>query len=115
VGTNITVIPSASALTRAEDYPKNNLSIGESEMIAYPNPALDQLTLRYQLAENKTTDDGQFQIIDITGKVVRNGILPFEKGWNEWQFEVGNLPTGSYFIQVTQSQLRVTTPFLKIN
>ena len=115
LGANITVTSSPSASVREEDAPKNSLSVNEFEMIAYPNPAVDQLTLRYQLADNKTTEDGRFQIIDLNGKVVRNGVLPFENGWNEWQFAVGDLPMGSYFIKVTQSQLHITTPFLKIN
>ncbi len=115
LGTNITVIPSVSAAARVNNGATNNWSGNELEMTVYPNPAMDRLTLRYQLAENKTTEDGHFQIIDFTGKVVRNGILPFEKGWNEWQFEVENLPAGSYFINVVQTRLRITTPFLKIN
>ena len=112
-GANITVTNSSSASVREADS-KNNLPIDKFEMIAYPNPAVDQLTLRYQLAEDKPTDDGRFQIIDFTGKVVCNGVLSFEKGWNEWQFELGDLPTGSYFIEVVQTQLHITTPFLKI-
>ncbi len=115
LGANITVIPSLSASAREVDYFQNNLSIGEFEMTVYPNPTIDQLTLRYELAENRPTDDGKFQVIDFTGKVVHNGILSFEKGWNEWQFEVGNLPAGSYFIEVVQTRLRITTPFLKID
>ncbi len=114
LGTNVTVIPSGSASTHEADENKNSLSLGEFEMVAYPNPTIDQLTLRYHLAENKPTDDGRFQIIDFTGKVVQNGVLSFQKGLNEWQFSVADLSSGQYFIRVTQTRLRITTPFLKI-
>ncbi len=115
LGTNITVFPTGTASAREADKNQNNLSLGNLEMVAYPNPTIEQLTLRYQLAENKSTEDGIFQIIDFNGKVVQHGVLPFQKGLNEWQFEVGNLSPGQYFIKVSQNRLRITTPFIKID
>ena len=47
-------------------------------------------------------------------KKITTLILPFQKGLNEWQFKVGNLSAGQYFIKVSQTRLRITTPFLKI-
>jgi len=114
LGTNVNVISSGiTASNREADQPTNNLSTNELEMTVYPNPTTDQLNIRYQLPADKTTQDGIFQIIDISGKVVRSGILPFEKGLNEWQFFVEDLRVGSYFIQVEQNRLRLSTRFIK--
>ena len=116
LGTNVTVISSTiNASNREADQPTNNLSTSELEMIVYPNPTVNQLNLRYQLPADKTTQDGRFQIIDITGKVVRSGVLPFEKGLNEWQIFVEDLRAGSYFIKVQQNRLRLTTRFMKVD
>lgn len=114
LGTNVTVIPT-TASTRETDNDKNSLTESSLEMMVYPNPSVDRLTLRYQLPEDKTTEDGQFQMIDFNGIIVRNGILPFEKGLNEWQFSVKELPAGRYIIRITQTRLHITTPFLKLD
>ncbi len=114
LGTNITVIPT-TAPTRETDNDENSLTESSLEMMVYPNPSVDRLTLRYQLPEDKTTEDGQFQMIDFNGIIVRNGILPFEKGLNEWQFSVKELPAGRYIIRITQTRLHITTPFLKLD
>jgi|GEM_PF-1537517 len=114
-GTDITVTSGESASTHTVDKHKNNLTVGTSEIIVYPNPTIHQLTLRYQLADNKIIENGRFQIIDFTGKVVQDGVLSFEKGLNEWQFSVEDLQAGQYFIKVAQTQLHITKPFIKID
>jgi len=115
LGTNVNVISATiNASTHEANRLENNLSTSELEMMIYPNPTREQFTLRYQLPENKTTQDGRFQIMDITGKIVQTGILPFEKGLNEWQFSIEDLRAGTYFIKVEQHRLRLITNFLKI-
>lgn len=114
LGTNVTVIPT-NASTHDGDRNENSIIANSLEMEVFPNPSVDRLTLRYQLSENKTTEDGRFQMIDFNGKIVRNGVLPFEKGLNEWQFSVGDLPAGHYIIRIVQTRLQITTPFIKID
>ncbi len=78
-----------------------HVGIGEQyNMLAgiFPNPATDQLNMRYFLSE---ISDVSFQIIDMNGKVVRhmaNGKMP--AGEHMQHTNVGQLPKGVYLVRM---------------
>lgn len=75
----------------------------------YPNPAIDKLTLK---VNGKHQTISQIQIIDLTGKIIRN-----EKINNQTKditISVKNLSVGKYFLKVILNNQEILKPFEKI-
>ena len=66
----------------------------------YPNPAKAVLTIQL---ENITEGIAQFEIMDITGKVVKIENKLLTEGYNEVTLDIQNLSTGLHFIKVKDS------------
>ena len=64
---------------------------------AYPNPATAVLTLQL---ENLTEGITQFEIMDITGKIVKIENKHLPEGYNEVTLDIQNLSNGLHFIKV---------------
>lgn len=64
-----------------------------SEMLIYPNPTMDLLTLKMT---NQTSADLKFQLIDINGKILRSNqnLLEFN------EINVSDLQSAIYFLQI---------------
>lgn len=76
-----------------------------------PNPAVDQLTLRFD-AENS----GQalrVLITDATGKEVENQSIRTVAGENTWSLPVGRLAAGNYFLTLTDGRGVMTKGWVK--
>jgi len=65
----------------------------------YPNPADDYITVR--LTNDKELD-ANFTIYDARGQVFLTEKRTLPKGASELEFEISNLPTGMYFLQLGQ-------------
>ena len=65
--------------------------INESNFFVYPNPASDQLNLRYHL---NPFEEGQFELIDLTGRLVFQTSL--ENKVEQLSFSVSHIPLGVY-------------------
>ena len=64
---------------------------------AYPNPANAVLTLQL---ENMTEGVTQFEIVDITGKVVKIENKFLTEGYNEVTLDIQNLSNGLHVIKI---------------
>ncbi len=76
-----------------------------------PNPAVDQLTLRFD-AENS----GQalrVLITDATGKEIENQSVTTVAGENIWSLPIDRLATGNYFLTVTDGRGVMTRAWVK--
>ena len=60
---------------------------------AYPNPVMDILIIETEVQD-------KYQIIDIQGEVLKNGIITSKKE----EIDFTDLPTGIYFLQVDQKK-----------
>lgn len=58
---------------------------------AYPNPVLDILIIETQ------DQDKEYQIIDLHGEVIKNGIITSEKE----EIDFAGLPSGVYFLSIS--------------
>lgn len=65
--------------------------INESNFLVYPNPASNQLNLRYHL---NSLEIGQFELTDITGRLVFRTELDYKV--EQLSFSVSHLPLGVY-------------------
>jgi cephalosporin-C deacetylase-like acetyl esterase len=74
------------------------------EIIIYPNPALDLLTIKMA-----NTDNSDIKIYDILGKLV----LTNSTNTNETTLNISNLAKGNYFIEIKNEQLITIKKFIK--
>jgi len=99
-------------------YPTNSpikpsppeILIIEENLQVYPNPVQDLLTVAYQ-SDNTYNLDAQ--IVTLGGRVLP-GILLYDNGsvfLN--QFDVSMLPSGKYFIRVSDGRRTISKPFVK--
>lgn len=81
---------------KGETYTFPNISIDENNMLShvmvYPNPAKDQITLRFDDEENK---EFRVNIFDLNGRVLINSALRDEK-----TISTSNLNSGMYIVQL---------------
>jgi len=110
LGTNVTVF-SANKPERSDDEFEPAVLNTSVQMTAFPNPTIDRLTVRYAQADIQE-GVGQYEIIDLHGRLVDNGTLSFQPGYNEWQFQVKGLAPGRYFIKFQQKRLREIVSFV---
>lgn len=62
----------------------------------YPNPAFEQIIVPFNIKESGLV---KFKIFDITGKFVKESILQYSKGYNEFSIKVSQLKNyGSLFV-----------------
>lgn len=83
---------------------------GNTTMSLYPIPALDVLNVQYSSA---TSGKAQFQIIDLSGKVVLQQTLSCQIGTNINTITVSHLHHGLYLCRLQQGTRLETTKFLK--
>ncbi|MEM1216784.1 MAG: choice-of-anchor D domain-containing protein, partial [Bacteroidota bacterium] len=74
---------------------------------AFPNPVRNVFTL--QLVEG--LEKANFRIFDLNGKTVRNGEWP--SGAPQHQFDLSDLPTGSYQLELLAEQGRLLVEIVK--
>lgn len=81
-----------------------------SNLILYPNPAKDQLSVRY---ESTSSEEVQFQIIDVQGKAVYQQILCSQTGLNYSTISVVQLKKGLYLCRLINGNKLETGKFIK--
>ncbi|TAH26571.1 MAG: DUF4397 domain-containing protein [Cytophagales bacterium] len=89
-----TVIVLPSAPTSIEGVAFNNFSI-------YPVPASD---LMYVNLNSEISSDANFQMMDMSGRVINSGKLNFTSGSNRLEFNVSNLEVGNYLLKISSSK-----------
>ena len=82
------------ALAALEDYN------GIEDMTVYPNPAVDALTIDLSLAQ---ADHLTVQLLDMTGKVLRQSAFDGNDGANQFRFDLQGVAKGLYLLEVRTS------------
>ena len=79
------------AIASVEDYN------GLEDLTVYPNPATDFVNVEFSLqeAENVT-----FQLMDLTGKVLKNADLEGIAGTNQFKFDIHGVSKGLYLMEI---------------
>ena len=75
----------------------------------FPNPVVDEATIKLQLAENS---DVQIRVINTMGAVVAERNYTNVAGETSLPFRVGNLPTGAYILSVNAGGKTVAKNFV---
>lgn len=73
-----------------------------AEVMTYPNPAIEQVTIDFQWDEN--AQSGEIIITDNSGKQVKSKKVDLQEGENEASLRVKSLPAGIYFLQLEDKE-----------
>ncbi len=82
----------------------NNTTETNNDISVFPNPANDELTIEYHLANN---EDAVFEIIDLTGRIVTTKTL--KSGKRNEIVDIHVLTPGMYLYRVSQNNMLVST------
>lgn len=85
--------------------------IDNSDVVLYPNPATDNLSI---IINSKASNNGQVNILDITGKVLSSQDINLENGKNVINQNTNDLSSGIYFVQVKCNESFVTKKLVVI-
>jgi hypothetical protein len=102
----------AYPLSQIVGIQNNTELITESNIEIYPNPGNDNITIKYGLINRK---DLEFLIYDINGKLIDYQTKKtISTSDNLFKYNVSNLPSGIYFIQVKTNDFIKTEKFIKL-
>jgi len=80
----------------------------------YPNPARADLTLEFMV--ETAIDDATLQVYDIAGQLKFERTVNIQKGVNQFQLDINQLPAGNYFLRTIGVSLdQGLLKFVKIN
>ena len=80
-------------------------TIGE-DLIIYPNPSTNTVNLNI----DEKYFNGQWQITDLSGRIILNGMILSEP---QLQINIGHFPAQTYYLQLTKGSFTVTYPLIK--
>ncbi len=70
----------------------------------FPNPFRHSTNIKFYLAQ---ADQIQFFISDLSGRILHSQTKNAEPGWQQTNFDAGNLPSGTYFLYVRSNEQQV--------
>jgi hypothetical protein len=85
--------------------------IDNSDVVLYPNPAADNLSI---IINAKASNNGQVNVLDITGKILSSQDVNLENGKNVINQNTNDLSSGIYFVQVKCNESFVTKKLVVI-
>jgi Secretion system C-terminal sorting domain len=97
--------PSKLTVEERSDLNFDELNLQVREEIIFPNPAKDQITIKQQNFE-------YYSVLNVEGKVVKEGIIPFDK--KEIEIDVSNLTSETYILHLWNYKEGKYFKFLKI-
>ena len=87
----------------------NELNESINDISLYPNPTDGELNVSFSASKNK---DMQFQVLDITGKIIQNNVVNAVQGSNLVLLDTQIFAAGSYFLKIISDDHFKTLPFV---
>ena len=87
----------------------NELNESINDLSLYPNPTDGELNVSFSASKNK---DIQFQVLDITGKIIQNNVVNAVQGSNLVLLDTQIFAAGSYFLKIMSDDHFKTLPFV---
>ncbi len=82
----------------------------------YPNPVRDGRYIKLDFTSDKTFEDATYQIVDITGKIVKSETFIINEGTNRLKMEVDDFAAGVYFVKIqTNDWISSPSKFIKLH
>lgn len=86
---------------------------GVTSLSVYPNPATDVVKLDVTTANNKTTTNNSYKVVNVLGDVVMSKSLGEISGTYSETIDMSSLPTGVYFVQMIIDGKNTTKKIVK--
>lgn len=99
--------PTNNTVVRLE--PKISVAEDKNSLIVYPQPVVNQMTAQYKSLDK---EEVLIQICNINGKIVRSEKQLVDEGWNRFDYYLGSLTRGMYFISVSGSKDNISKKIL---
>ena len=77
----------------------------------YPNPANETVTI---LIYTKRSDSGQLELLDVSGRILDYREIEIDSGAHQFEFDLGQLAAGMYFIRWQTSSDQTTKKIRKL-
>ena len=87
----------------------NEFNESINDISLYPNPTDGELNVSFNASKNK---DMQFQVLDITGKIIQNNVVNAVQGSNLVLLDTQIFAAGSYFLKIMSDDHFKTLPFV---
>jgi hypothetical protein len=73
----------------------------KGEVAIFPNPTSGKLSIRFQSEHNTNAN---LRIYNVLGSIVKELAITFDKGENQLDFDLSDLPNGTYCLDLGQAQ-----------
>jgi hypothetical protein len=87
----------------------NEFNESINDISLYPNPTDGELNVSFSASKNKNM---QFQVMDITGKIIQNNVVNAVQGSNLVLLDTRVFAAGSYFLKIMSDDHFKTLPFV---
>ena len=87
----------------------NEFNESINDISLYPNPTDGELNVSFSASKN---NDMQFQVLDITGKIIQNNVVNAVQGSNLVLLDTQIFAAGSYFLKIMSDDHFKTLPFV---
>ncbi len=95
--------------TGVEETPEQQLGL---DLLNFgPNPAVDNLTLRFD--GEKLAEELQLSVFDTQGRLLQSQLIRTAEGNNQLTLSVSDLPSGQYFLSLSNGKAVKTLPWVK--
>ncbi|RLD47016.1 MAG: hypothetical protein DRI86_01545 [Bacteroidetes bacterium] len=101
------MIVAAEAGTFVKDNTSITYAKEEQNIVLYPNPASDEITITFESAKNAS-----IRVFDLTGKIVLTDVI--DENSTKYRFNVSDFNSGMYFYQITIDNKAYSSKFVVV-
>ncbi len=83
------------------------------ELSVAPNPGINNIQVSFEITENMNSE-ASLQIISIDGQVLESQQVMIQKGSNQFELDITEVPAGMNYIRLVSDQILETTNFIKV-
>ncbi len=84
---------------------------GNSNLGLFPNPAAQNIKVQI---ESQLQERVELKVMDTQGKTIKLLVLDLDEGFNLWEISIQDIPSGTYFVQVSGTDLLLQDKFIKL-
>lgn len=86
----------------------------QTDLHLQPNPAIDQVNLRFSVGEEMNTDQVMVRVIDRTGAILLQREIGVTRGFNQMELNLNTFPNGMYLVQIVSGQVLQQGRLIKV-
>ena len=87
------------------------LDTGNNNLGLFPNPAAQAINIQI---ESQLQERVELKVMDTQGKTIKLLALDLGEGFNLMELPIQDIPSGTYFVQVSGTDLLLQDKFIKL-